>query len=116
MLTIGPAQKVTIYVNADVSSHVNFLEDDILQFLLKQGVAGASLFRVQAGFGARHRLHSQGAAGAKGEHLSVRIEFIDSKESVDAVLPGLCELVSDGVIEIQNTTIMKVATGKAELL
>jgi PII-like signaling protein len=116
MLTIGPAQKVTIHVNADVSSRVTFLHDDILQFLLKRGVAGATLLPVQAGFGAHHRMHTQGAAGIEGEHLSVRIEFIENKESVDAILPDLCELVSDGLIEIQPTTILKVTTGKENLL
>ena len=116
MLTIGPAQKVTIHVNADVSARVNFLHDDILQFLLKRGVAGATLLPVQAGFGAHHRMHTQGAAGIEGEHSSVRIEFIENKESVDAILPDLCELVSDGLIEIQPTTILKVTTGKENLL
>jgi uncharacterized protein len=116
MLIIGPALKVTIHVNADVSSRVNFLHDDILQFLLKRGVAGATLLRVQAGFGTHHRLHTQGAAGVEGEHLSVRIEFIESKDSVDALLPDLYELVSDGIIEVQATTILKVASGKAQLL
>ena len=116
MLTLGPALKVTIHVNADVSSRVNFLHDDILQFLLKRGVAGATLLRVQAGFGAHHRLHTQGAAGIQGEHLSVRIEFIENKESVDAILPDLCELVSDGLIEVKATSVLKVTTGKADLL
>jgi PII-like signaling protein len=116
MLTIGPALKVTIHVNADISSHVNFLHDDILQFLLKRGVAGATLLRVQAGFGAHHRLHTQGAAGIQGEHLSARIEFIDNKDSIDAILPDLCELVSDGLIEVQATTILKVTNGKADFL
>ena len=116
MLTIGPALKVTIHVNADVSSRVNFLHEDILQFLLKRGVAGATLLRVQAGFGAHHRVHTQGAAGTEGEHLSVRIEFIENEKSVDAILPDLCELVSDGLIEVQSTKILKVTTGKENLL
>jgi PII-like signaling protein len=116
MLTIGPALKVTIHVNADISSRVNFLHDDILQFLLKRGVAGATLLRVQAGFGTHHRLHTQGAAGVEGEHLPVRIEFIENKESVDAILPDLCELISDGLIEVQTTTVLKVTAKKADLL
>ena len=115
MLTIGPALKVTIHVNSDNSSRVNFLHDDILQFLFKRGVAGAALLRVQAGFGTHHRLHTQGAAGVEGEHLPIRIEFIESKESVYAILPDLCELVSDGLVEVQATTILKVTTRKADL-
>ena len=111
MLTPGPALKVTIHVNADVSSHTAFLHEEILQFLFERGVAGATLLRVQAGFGAHHRLHTQGAAGVEGEHLPVRIEFIESTETVEAILPALRELITDGVIEAQSTTILKCATG-----
>src|SRR5258708_19424503 len=115
MLTTGPALKVTIHVNADISSRTKFLHEEILQFLFERGIAGATLLRVQAGFGAHHRLHTKGAAGVEGEHLPIRIEFIESKETVDAILPALYELISDGVIEAQSTTILKVATGKTEL-
>jgi hypothetical protein len=115
MLTPGPALKVTIHVNSDVSSHTAFLHEEILHFLLERGVAGATLLRVQAGFGAHHRLHTQGAAGVEGEHLPIRIEFIESAEAVEAILPALRELITDGVIEAQSTTILKCATGNDEL-
>lgn len=115
MLTPGPALKVTIHVNADVSSRTAFLHEEILKFLLERGVAGATLLRVQAGFGAHHRLHTEGAAGVEGEHLPVRIEFIESMEGVEAILPALRELITDGVIEAQSTTILKCATGNEEL-
>ena len=115
MLTTGTALKVTIHVNADISSRTKFLHEEILQLLLERGVAGATLLRVQVGFGSHHRLHTEGAAGVEGEHLPVRIEFIESKETVDAILPALNELISDGMIEAQSTMILKVATGKTEL-
>jgi PII-like signaling protein len=114
MLTTRPALKVTIHVNADISSHTEFLHEEILKLLFERGVAGATLLRVQVGFGAHHRLHTEGAAGVEGEHLPVRIEFIESKQTVDAILPALCELISDGVVEAQSTTILKIATGRTE--
>jgi PII-like signaling protein len=115
MLTTGPGLKVTIHVNADIGSRTRFLHEEILQLLFERGVAGATLLRVQVGFGSHHHLHTEGAAGVEGEHLPVRIEFIESQETVDAILPALYELVSDGVIEAQRTTILKIATGKTEL-
>jgi uncharacterized protein len=115
MLTTGPALKVTIHVNADISSRTKFLHEEILDLLFERGVAGATLLRVQVGFGSHHRLHTEGAAGTEGEHLPVRIEFIENKETVDAILPALYELVSDGVIEAQSTTVLRIAAGKTEL-
>ena len=43
------------------------------------------------------------------EHLPVRIEFIETAEKVDALLPTLYDMVSDGLIEVQDTTVVKAA-------
>jgi len=114
MLKTGPAVRVIIHVNDDISSRENFLHEEILQFLFDQGVAGATLLRVQAGFGTHHRMHTEGTVGTEGEHLPVRIEFVDSRATVDSLLPALLELVTDGIVEAQETTILKAATGRRE--
>jgi PII-like signaling protein len=43
------------------------------------------------------------------QHLPIRIEFIETLEKVDEVLPTLYEMVSDGLIEVQDTTVVKLA-------
>ncbi len=43
------------------------------------------------------------------EHLPIRIEFIDTAEKVDELLPTLYEMVTDGLIEVQDTTVVKIA-------
>jgi PII-like signaling protein len=40
----------------------------------------------------------------------VRIEFIEAQEKVDDLLPSLYLLVTDGLIEVQDTTILKIAS------
>jgi PII-like signaling protein len=45
----------------------------------------------------------------EGEHLPIRIEFLESVDVVDAILPDLCELVTDGLVETHDTTIVKSA-------
>ncbi len=42
-------------------------------------------------------------------HLPVRIEFIETAEKLEALLPALYELITDGLIESQDTTILKAA-------
>jgi PII-like signaling protein len=39
--------------------------------------------------------------------MPVRIEFIDAAAKVDEVLPTLYDMVSDGLIEVQDTTVVK---------
>jgi PII-like signaling protein len=107
MLTKGPARKVTIHVNEDTSANNNFLYEQVFQFLFDNGVAGATLTRAQAGFGSHHHRHSRESYGAAGSHLPMQIQFIESRDVVDRLLPALCELVQDGLIEMQNTEIVK---------
>ncbi len=107
MLSPGPAKKVTVHLNDDTSSGHDFLYKEIFAFLMEQGVAGASLIRPSAGFGSHHRIHEQAASGIEGHHLPIRIEFIESVEKLNQILPDLIRLTSDGLIEAQDTTILK---------
>jgi PII-like signaling protein len=110
MLTVGPARKVTIHLNEDTTSSTDFLYRDIFALLLKEGVSGATLTRPDAGFGWHHRVHVHHGESAQGEHLPVRIEFIESVERVESLLPELCRLTTDGLIEVHDTTIVKLVT------
>jgi PII-like signaling protein len=109
MLEVGPAVKITIHVNEDTSSRSDFLHSEILTFLYKHGVSGATIFKPFAGFGSHHHVHTSGAGSVEGEHLPIRIEFIEKQEKIDVLLPELYELVTDGLIEAKQTTILKIA-------
>jgi PII-like signaling protein len=108
MLQKGMAKKVTIFVNEDTRHHLGPLCDAILTFLLHRGVSGATASRAIAGFGGHHVLHTANIE-VLTQHLPVRIEFIESAAKVDELMPALCDLVTDGIIEVQDTHVMKVA-------
>jgi PII-like signaling protein len=107
------ARKVTIHLNEDTSAGHDFLYSEIFSFLHQRGVAGATMIRPQAGFGSHHRVHSAEAEGALHEHLPVRIEFIETRETVNALMPSLCDLVTDGMIEAHDTTVVKAVREQA---
>ena len=115
MLTQGPAKKVTIFINEDTQHHLAALHDSIMTFLMHKGVSGATATRAFAGFGAHQRLHTP-QIEVLAEHMPIRIEFIDAAEKVNEVLPTLYEMVSDGLIEVQDTTVVRHArkASKAE--
>jgi uncharacterized protein len=110
MLTRGKAQKVTVYLNEDTSSTESFVYEQVMTFLYEQEVAGATLIRPEEGFGNHHQRHQ-----TTHRSLPVRIEFIDSPEVVEALLPALCEIVSDGLVEMQETVVVKAAKREASL-
>src|SRR5580658_2090613 len=108
MLRKGTAKKVTIFVNEDTQHHFGSLCEAILTFLLHKGVSGATATRAMAGFGAHHVIHTT-KIEVLTEHLPIRIEFIESAEKVDELMPTLYDMVTDGVIEVQDTNVVKVA-------
>jgi PII-like signaling protein len=109
MLTPGLARKITIHLNEDTTARHDFLYNEIFAFLRERGVSGATLIRPAAGFGSHHRTHSADGGLAEREHLPVQIEFIETKDAADALLPALCELITDGLIEAHDTIVLKAA-------
>lgn len=111
MLIPGPAKKITIHLNEDTSSRSDYLSREVLSLLLKQGVAGATVMRAEAGFGSHHRIHTQEGGIDTDQHMPLRIEFIDTERNVNSLLPLLRELVTDGLIEAQDTWVVHTAAG-----
>jgi PII-like signaling protein len=64
--------------------------------------------RAMAGFGAHQVMHTT-KIEVLTEHLPIRIEFIESAATVDELMPTLYDMVTDGVIEVQDTHVVKVA-------
>jgi PII-like signaling protein len=115
MLAKGAAKKVTIYLNEDTQHHLAPLYESILTFLMHKGVAGATATRALAGFGAHRMLHTP-KIELLAEHLPIRVEFIEAAEKVDELLPRLYDMVTDGLIEVQETTVVKIATKESRKL
>jgi uncharacterized protein len=107
MLPLGPATKVTIYLNRDTGSSNGFLHDEILQYLQKNGVHGATVLRPYAGFGFHGRLHKDDAGDVAGLHLPVVICFIETTGKIEAILAPLLEMVTDGLVEAHLTEVLK---------
>jgi len=113
MLTKGPAKKVTIFVNEDTQHGLTALHDSIMTFLMHKGVSGATATRAYSGFGAHHVMHTP-KIEVLAEHLPIRIEFIETAEKVEEILPTLYEMVNDGLIEVQDTNVVRFAHKSAK--
>jgi PII-like signaling protein len=108
MLKAGPAKKVSIYVGQDHQYHGESVYAAILEFLFYHKVSGASVTRGIAGFGADHHMHTDRIL-VLTENLPMKVEFIETPEKVEELLPKLQEMVGTGLIEIQDTTIVKAS-------
>ncbi|MGD0426178.1 MAG: DUF190 domain-containing protein [Candidatus Acidiferrales bacterium] len=108
MLNAGPAKKVSIYVGQDQQYHGESVYAAILEFLFYRKVSGATVTRGVAGFGADHHMQTDRIL-VLTENLPMKVEFIETPEKVEELLSKLHEIVGSGLIEIQDTTIVKAS-------
>ena len=109
MLTPGPALKVTVHLNGDTSAQQGFLYQDVLAYLQRKGMQGATVLHAYAGYGAHRQMHEQGGGPVAGEHLPVQILFVDTDANVQAAMPELLAMVSDGLVEMHPVEVLKHA-------
>jgi len=113
VLTSGPAKKVAIYVAEDQQYHGSAAYAAILDFLFFRSVSGATVTRGIAGFGSDHQMHTTRMVDL-ATRLPVKVEFIETAQKVEELLPKLQAMVGSGLIEMQDTTIVKPAETRKE--
>jgi PII-like signaling protein len=77
----------------------------IFEYLHHKRVAGANVSVPYAGFGSHG--HVRRTEAAETPEPTVRIEFVETAERVDDLMPALYDMVTDGLIEVQETTVVK---------
>jgi len=106
LLNTGPARKVTVYVIEGQTYHGTASYTAILEYLFFRGVSDATVTRGIAGFGTDHKLHTNRLVDLS-DQMPIKVEFIESADRVQEVLPKLAEIACDGLIEVQDTTVIR---------
>jgi len=106
MLKSGPAKKVTIYIGEHVRQHGEPVYLALLNFLFRHDVAGATVTKGVAGFGAEHHLHTARIL-EMSENLPIKIEFVEHAEKLDSLMSQILEMTTQGLIEVQDTTVIR---------
>ena len=107
----GPAKLVRIYIGDTDTWHGQSLYNAIVERAKKEGLAGATVTRGIEGFGANSRIHTTSILRLS-EDLPVKIEIIDIAERIEGFLPLLEEMVTEGIITIQDCEIIKYVHSK----
>ena len=108
MLSAGKALKVSIYLSEGTKHRGVSAYSAILDYLFFNGVSGATVLKGVAGFGADHHIHATSVVEIS-DHLPLKIEFIESSEKIETLIEKLKELAGSGLIEMQETMIIKPA-------
>jgi uncharacterized protein len=103
-MTNAMAVQVTIYLNEGDRWQHKPRHTEILDYLRKENVHSAIVFRALAGFLGRHRMSTAHLVEAGGK-LPVVILFVDTDEHVTRVLPALKEMAPHRLIVRENVVI-----------
>lgn len=102
----GSAKRVTIYIGESDHYHHHSLCNEIVDRARRAGLAGCSVFRGTAGFGATGHLHSARLLSLS-EDLPVAIVIVDSADRVDGFLPQLDELITGGLVLLEDVEVIR---------
>ena len=111
MLERGPAKRLIITVNEAARWHGRSVYNALLELFRHKGLAGATVSRGIAGFTGHGMIHTINIVDLSSD-LPVRIEIVDSAEAIERVLPDVYDMVDKGLVEVQDTTVIKFATGE----
>jgi hypothetical protein len=75
-------------------------------------LAGATVLRGPMGFGAHSRLHTTKVLRLS-EDLPMVIEIVDSREKIDQLLEHVDEMVTEGLVTLEEVRVIKYRPGEA---
>ena len=101
----GKAVKVSLYLSDGAKHHGVPVFASVVDFLFHSGIAGAAVFKGVAGFGAKHHMHSAHLLDIS-DHLPIVVQFIDTREKVEAILPELQKRATSGLIEMHEVEVL----------
>jgi len=102
----GPAVRLTIFVAESDQWHHRPLYTEVVHRAHAAGLAGASVMRGVEGFGASSRIHTTRLLSL-GQDLPVVIVIVDSAEKIEAFLPELDEMITEGLVILDQVDVIR---------
>src|SRR5271168_2760365 len=103
-------QILRIYIGESDRWHHQPLYEAIVLKARESGLAGATVLRGPMGFGASSRLHTAKILRLSMD-LPIVIEIVDTAEKISAFLPLLDEMVTEGLVTLEEVQILKYRAG-----
>lgn len=106
MRLTGTALRLTIMIGESDRWHHKPLYTEIVHRAPKAGLAGATVLQGVEGFGATSLIHSARLLSLSDD-LPVVIIMVDTHGRIDAFLPQLEELVSEGLVILDDCQVIR---------
>ncbi|HEX2850951.1 MAG TPA: DUF190 domain-containing protein [Acidimicrobiales bacterium] len=102
----GHQKRLTIFIGeSDHHGHTP-LATEIVQRAHAAGTAGVSVFRGVEGYGASNHIHTTRILSLSDD-LPMAVVIVDSEEAIQAFLPTLDELITEGLVILDDVEVVK---------
>ena len=101
----GAGKYVRIFIGESDRWHHRSLADAIVEMVRAEGLAGATVTRGLAGFGAHSRIHTAHVLRLS-EDLPIVIDIVDRPDRIERILPKLDEMVGEGLVVISDVEVL----------
>jgi PII-like signaling protein len=101
----GEGKLLRIFIGESDKHGRKPLYQAIVEMLREEGMAGATVLRGIEGFGANSHLHTARILRLS-EDLPIVIEVADTPERIEAIMPKLDEMVSDGMVTLERVEVV----------
>lgn len=101
----GEAWRMRIYIGESDRWQHQSLAEALLLMAKREGLAGGTVFKGVAGFGAHSKVHTTSILRLS-EDLPVLVEFIDQQERIARIRPFVAEMVQEGLVTIDLVEVL----------
>jgi len=108
MALTGPATRLTVIIGETDQWHHKPVYTEIVHRAHQAGLAGASVFRGIEGFGKSHHIHTTRILSLS-EDLPTAVVIVDTRDKIEAFLPQVDELVTEGLVFLDEVEVVKYA-------
>jgi PII-like signaling protein len=102
----GEARRLSIYIGESDRHDHKSLATEIVHRAQQAGLAGATVMRGVEGFGSSNALHTTRILSLSND-LPLVVVIVDEAERIDAFLPQLDELITEGLVIIDDVHVLK---------
>lgn len=106
----GERTLMRIFIGESDKYHAKPLYEALLEHLRTKGLAGATVLRGVAGFGASSTVHTDKILRLSLD-LPIIIEVVETEEAIQAVLPDLDQMIGGGLITLERARVIMYRPG-----
>ncbi|HWZ27494.1 MAG TPA: DUF190 domain-containing protein [Gemmatimonadales bacterium] len=101
----GERTLMRVFIGESDKFHGRPLYEALVELFRSKGMAGATVLRGVAGFGAASTLHTDKVLRLSLD-LPIIIEVVETQEAIDALLPELDKMIGGGLITLEKARVI----------